>query len=52
MNLFEIILIVLIFGYCGFLIYRRIKNRDKKGCGGNCSCCNGCPFDNDKNSFK
>ena len=44
----NIIIMVLILGYCAFLIYKSIKNsKDGKhmgcsGCSGNCGSCCGC----------
>lgn len=44
----NIIIMVLILGYCAFLIYKSIKNRKEgkhmgcSGCSGNCGSCCGC----------
>lgn len=44
----NIIIMVLILGYCAFLIYKNIKNSKEgkhmgcSGCSGNCGSCCGC----------
>lgn len=44
----NIIIMVLILGYCAFLIYKSIKNNKEgkhmgcSGCSGNCGSCCGC----------
>ena len=44
----NIIIMVLILGYCAFLIYKSIKNSQEgkhmgcSGCSGNCGSCCGC----------
>lgn len=38
------VILILIFGYCGFLIYRSLKNKKEgkhTGCGCSCSSCPG-----------
>ena len=41
----NIIIMVLILGYCAFVIYKSVKNSKEgkhMGCSGNCGSCGGC----------
>lgn len=43
MNPVSIIILVLILGYCIFILYKqREKKKNGGGCGGNCTGCAGC----------
>lgn len=44
----NIIIMILILGYCAFIIYKSVKNKKEgkhmgcAGCSGNCGSCGGC----------
>ena len=39
MNPASVIILVLILAYCGYVIYRQVKNKKNGGCSGNCAGC-------------
>ena len=43
MNPVSVIIVLLILGYCVFILYKQRENKKKGGgCGGNCGGCAGC----------